>query len=198
MGPLVPQRLAGAVRHNDPIQSAGLGPPDFRLQLGDPQLGVPMNHVDPPIVIKKQGGIVKESAHLQPLPWPGGVFGLVQQRFAGVVAGKRQIKDPVAETQGRRPHALPVDLLPALQAVGRAVLQPVEDMAYKLPVDQIPGAENVPAGHEVHGGAGHVVGVSHPDDVRVREVGVDDRIGILISHRRSSVKEARLEIPAPW
>ena len=66
---------------------------------------------------------------------------------------------------------------------------------------QVAGAEDVSARHEVHGGAGHIVGVSHPDNIRVGKIRIDHRILILLHnglpHSVSSENEARLEMPGP-
>jgi hypothetical protein len=139
-----------------------------------------MDDINPVIVIKKQGGIIEKSVHFHPPPRPRRVLGQKQQGFVGIVAGKRQIECLLVEAQRWGPHTQPVDLLPVLQAVGRIVLQSGEDMSNKFPVNQITGAKNVPARHEIHSGADHVVGFSDPDYIRVRKVRVDNWVFIAL------------------
>ncbi len=180
MGPLISQPLAQLILNNDTVQPAGPCPPGFRFQLRDTQCGIPMDDINPVIVIKKQGGIIEKSAHFHPPPRPRRVLGQKQQGFVGIVAGKRQIECLLVEAQRWGPHTQPVDLLPVLQAVGRIVLQSGEDMSNKFPVNQITGAKNVPARHEIHSGADHVVGFSDPDYIRVRKVRVDNWVFIAL------------------
>ena len=46
-----------------------------------------------------------------------------------------------------------------------------------FPVDQVGAVHNRHAGQQMHGGTCHVVIVAHPDDIRIGNVAVDDRIG---------------------
>ena len=99
VGTLVSQPLAWFVLNDDPVQSAGFCAPCLCFQLRNAQCGIPMDDIDPVIVIKKQGGIIEKSAHFHPPPRPRRVLGQKQQGFVGIVAGKRQIECPLVEAQ---------------------------------------------------------------------------------------------------
>ena len=68
---------------------------------------------------------------------------------------------------------------PLTASVGRALLQVVlgrvgqlvEDVTDGLPVFQILGTHNRSTGHEVHGGAHHIIGITHADDIGIGHIG---------------------------
>jgi len=61
--------------------------------------------------------------------------------------------------------------------VGVVILKGIVHLIQQLPVDEVVGAQDIAAGHEVHGGARHIISITHADDIGVGEVGVDYGIG---------------------
>ena len=109
---------------------------------------------------------------------PGAVFnvvGAVEIGLVGGVAGVGEVEFFVvfAITQAGGPGALAVVVAAAAHGQLVIVVQDVVDVADHLPVDQVVGLHDGHARAEVHGGAGHVVGVAHADDVGVGGVGID-------------------------
>ena len=137
-----------------------------------------VDHVHAVVLGGEQGHVVEVAVELRPMP--GAVFhvgGGEDVGLPGGQAGKGYVILAVVVADAGGPGAVAVVALPVAQGELVAVIQNVVGVAHRLPVDQVRGLHHGAAGGEVHGGAHHVVGVIHPDDVHIRDVGIHHGIG---------------------
>ena len=137
-----------------------------------------VDHVHAVVLGGEQGHVVEVAVELRPMP--GAVFhvgGGEDVGLPGGQAGKGYVILAVVVADAGGPGAAAVVALPVAQGELVAVIQNVVGVAHRLPVDQVRGFHHGAAGGEVHGGAHHVVGVIHPDDVHIRDVGIHHGIG---------------------
>ena len=106
----------------------------------------------------------------------------VQVGLVGIVCHKDHIEHSVVVTKAGSPHTLSVNVLLPLQALCRGGIQLIVHISCMLPVNQVVGAQNLAARHEMHAGAYHVIGILHTDDIRIRIIHGGNRVYILILH----------------
>ena len=126
-------------------------------------------------VIEQHARIVVSSRQLDLLPFAFGVGGR-QQELPCVVAVDKDIELAVVVFHRAGPHALCIGVLAILQVVFVFHRQLLQRLCTVLPVQQVFRLHDGSSREVDHRRADHVIGVSDADDVRVGEVGKDNRV----------------------
>ena len=146
------------------------------LQFRAMYLAVFMDGIDLAVVVEEHAEVVDIALHVVVRPRPFDVLRGVTLQALSVDVGE-YVELPIGVADAGCPDALSVNFLMVLQGelVFRKV-EAVEAIGGELPVHQVLRMKNHQAGHGMHGGASQVVVVTHTDDVRVRELVVEQRI----------------------
>ena len=116
--------------------------------------------------------------------FPGTVYLVcsIEIGLVGIIGHKAHVKRSLVPAKGCGPHALSVDILLSLQPLSRGGIQHIIYISAVLPIPQIVGSQDLTAGHKMHGSAHHVIGILHPDHVRIGIVQSGDGIDVRILH----------------
>ena len=134
-------------------------------------------HVDLAIV-EEHAGVVVDARDGLHVPLALGVAGR-EDESSSIVAVDEDIELAVVILHRAGPHASGVGILSSQQRIAVLGRELGERLCAILPVHQILRLHNGGTGEVVHGGADHVVGVAHADDIGVGEVGKNDGVLVL-------------------
>ena len=104
------------------------------------------------------------------------VFGLVEIGLVLVVGHKEAVPGALVIAQRGCPLALAISILLILEVILVVILNYVVHIIDYAPVHQVFGMHDGGAGAEVHGGAYHVIVITHADDIRVRNIRISEGI----------------------
>ncbi len=123
-----------------------------------------------------------ESFYVVLFPGAPDILCLVQVGLSRIIGHKADVKNTLMKPQTSRPHALTVYVFLSGQRLPRRAVQPVINIGHMLPMCQVIGPQDLAPRHKMHGGAHHIIGIPHPDHIRVRIVQPGNRISHLRLH----------------
>ena len=131
--------------------------------------------------IEEQARVIVEAFHLLHLPLAFRVGGGQQEAAAilhlfVVESHEMQVELAVAVTQAGCPLPSGIMVPPVRKVIGIRVGNLLQRVGTIFPVHQVFRLQDGRAGEEIHGRSHQIIGIIHADYVRVREVGVDNRI----------------------
>ena len=128
------------------------------------------------VVVEEHTQVIDIALHVVVCPGAADVLAGVALQALAIDVGE-DIKLAVGIAYAGCPDALTVDFLVVLQREGIVgEVEAVEAVADVLPVHQILGMQDDQAGHGVHRGAGQIVVIAHPKDVRVGELIIEQGV----------------------
>ena len=176
MSSLIAKVRVALVADCQSVQSSLLRPAQITFQFRNVHILVPVGNVHSVVIVEKQGAVMIEALHIMLLPRSFHRLRCVEVGLVRIVCHKADIEFPLVIPQGRRPHALSVDALIPLKPLRRSTVEHIIHIGRVLPVTQVIGAQDFAAGHKMHRGADHIIGVFDSDDIHVRVVKACDGI----------------------
>ena len=139
-------------------------------------LSVTMNGIYFPIVVEEHTQVVDTSLHVMVLPRSTDILRSIALQALAVDI-RKHIELSVGIADGRSPHALTVYLLMILQREGIIVeVETIETVTDIFPVHQVLRVQNHQSWHGMHRRTSQIIVVAHPQDIRVRELIIEQRI----------------------
>ena len=136
-----------------------------------------MNGIYLSVIVEQHGEVVDAPLHVMMLPRAAYVLGCIALQTLAIDIGKH-VELAVGIADGGSPHALAVYLLVVLQRESIvAEIETVEAVSNVLPVHQVLGVKDHQTRHGMHGSARQVVVIAHTQNVGVRELVVEQRVG---------------------
>ena len=130
-------------------------------------LAIAVDSINLAVIVKKHREVVDAPLHIMVLPRAADILGSIALESLAIDV-RKHIELSVGITDGRCPDPLAVNLPMVLQREGIVIkIKTVKAVADVFPVDQVSGVQNDQSRHAVHGGAGQIVVIAHPEDVRV-------------------------------
>ena len=161
------------------IDTAGLEAGHIGIELLDLDLAAAaVDEVISAVVIEQHGGIVVHAVDLAACP--GAVLnigGLVNVGLAGAVAAEEDIINAVLVAQAGCPLTVCIVVVIADKILLAAVCVGIVDVIADLPRNQVIRLHDRHARREEHGRADHVIGIADADNVLIRHICPDERIG---------------------
>ena len=127
--------------------------------------------IDAAVIVKEECGIVEVGQARVDCPRSLGLFCRhdVGVGVHVVVCGEEGIEPAIVIAERGGPLSASVGGA-ALHLVSRRVCKLVKEVAHRFPAGEVLGAHDGCAGHQVHGGGNHIIGVAHANDVGVGAV----------------------------
>ena len=142
------------------------------------QVTVAPEYIEPPVIVEEHRSIVELAFEFG--LGPSAVLYVVSLVDIGlvrlVVGYEQRIVGTVHVAERSRPLSLAVGIAAIAEVIDVIILDEVTDIIDYLPVHQILGLHYRGNRTEVHRGADHIIRVTHPDQVIVRDISISQRV----------------------
>ena len=166
MGSLISKPHIIRILHHQLVKAALLRCRQLFIQFNDVYLAVAIGKVGFSI-IKQKGTVVIKALHLVSFPGTFQISGTEQIGLSRIIGHKHDIEHSLVIAERCRPHSLSISILSLLQTFCLRKLQSLIDIGINLPVHQIIRTKNHTPRHKMHGGTHHIIGIIHPNHIRV-------------------------------